>query len=142
MHAVVATIIRDQDNPARHPFVTGCSATVANFKDSACFTPPTPAGQEVVIETVTFSGSGDRSNVVLAPQLVILSAASAAQIFLNPMFDNGFGQPSFSNFSGVQSLRLYADPGVGIACEGVTAALNPGGLSVSCTISGYFVTLP
>ena len=73
VHAVVATIIRDQDNPARHPFVTGCSATVADFTDSACFTPPTPAGQEVVIETVTFSGSGDRSNVVLAPQLVILS---------------------------------------------------------------------
>jgi len=54
VYAVVATITRDQDNPARHPFTTKCGgSTGINF---FCETPPIPAGQEVVIETISING--------------------------------------------------------------------------------------
>jgi len=53
-YAAVATNIRDQDNPARHPFTTSCENSSPDHFTS-CSTAAVPAGEEVVIETISYS---------------------------------------------------------------------------------------
>ena len=143
VHAVVATIIRDQDNPARHPFATRCVATPTTSNFVSCDTPAIPAGLEVVIETITFGGIGDPSNIGIAPEVIVAEAGVSQPYALNVIPDSRFGQPFDLSYSGVQSLRLYADPGTGIECNGATPHPNISTtLTFVCTISGYFVTLP
>jgi hypothetical protein len=143
VHAVVATIIRDQDNPARHPFTTKCFAPKTAIDRNTCETDAIPAGEEVVVETISFNGNGDPGNFVFVPD-IITTAAGVAQLYdLNPIFDSDLTQPTAASYAGVQSVRLYADPGSVIKCEGITPNFNPSfGLTFSCAISGYFVTLP
>jgi len=142
VHAVVATIIRDQDNPARHPFTTTCTgASITQV--STCNPPAIPAGQEVVIETISFTGFGDSDKSVLVPTISTIAAGFFQTYFLTPISDTGAFQPTNADFSGVQSARLYADPGTLIECGGFTRGQNPSvGLTIECKISGYFVTLP
>ena len=143
MYAAVARITRNQDNPARHPFTTGCTATPSNAFFSACDTPAIPAGQEVVIETISFNGNGDPGNIVLVPAVTTTAAGVQRLYFLNQLPDTTLGQPARAEYEGAQSLRLYAGPGTIIVCNGFTHNLNPTmGVSVGCTISGYFVALP
>jgi hypothetical protein len=145
VQAVVATIIRDQDNPARHPFTTFCDAPQTTSVANGCDAPPIPAGEEVVIETISFDGRTDPSNSVLDVG-VDISPAGAGLIqhySLNPIFDVGRGQPNIAIYSGVQSLRLYVGPGEVILCGGFTKNSNTSvQFSISCRMAGYFVTLP
>jgi len=120
----------------------GCTATPNAFF-SACDTPAIPAGQEVVIETISFNGNGDPGNIVLVPAVTTTAAGVQRLYFLNQLPDTTLGQPARAEYEGAQSLRLYAGPGTIIVCNGFTDNLNPTmGVSVGCTISGYFVALP
>ncbi len=141
VQAAVATLTRDQDNPARHPFATSCFSAGVNANGVPCFTPPIPAGQEVVIETVSISGSGGPNNVTLLPSITTTAAGVVTQYDLNPISDDRFFQPVKSDFHTAQSLRLYVDPGTVILCNVSTAKANSS-LVIQCVISGYFVTLP
>ena len=138
VHAVVATIIRDQDNPARHAFTTQCVIPNTTGAVGNCFTPVIPGGEEVVIETISYQIHGDPSNSTLVPFVDI----SGVPYGFNPIFDAGIFRPTNSFYSGVISIRLYSDPGIPIICEIETQLGNPAGLGGECTFSGYFVTLP
>jgi hypothetical protein len=143
--AVVATIIRDQDNPARHPFTTRCSgqSITSNSRQAACTTPAIPAGEEVVIETISIVATADPGNHAFG--FSVETAAAGFQTFygMNTLFDNGTRQPTGALYAGVQSLRLYADPGSTIFVLGVSNGANPSqGVTIQCSISGYYVTLP
>jgi hypothetical protein len=144
--AVVATIIRDQDNPARHPFTTFCASPQTTFVANGCDVPAIPAGQEVVIETISFDGAADPRNAVMDPLVDITPAAAGIiqHYSLNPIFDSGRAQPTQAVYQGLQSLRLYAGPGEIISCSGFTQNPNSSGIqfSVGCRMAGYFVTLP
>jgi len=144
VHAVVATIIRDQDNPARHPFTTSCLGFGTAASSNFCTTPAIPAGQEVVIETISFAADADPGNTVLIRHVTTVAAGVTTSLSLNPTLDSGFDQPGRASFEGTDSVRLYADPGSVIRCDGFTAKPNPSafGFVLTCTISGYFVTLP
>jgi hypothetical protein len=145
VHAVVATIIRDQDNPARHPFVEICTGPTTNSNAAArCSTNDLPAGQEFVIETVSISATGDPSNIVLAPTVFTTAGGRENVSYaLNPISNNGLDQQVASQFTGTQLVRFYADPGTAITCEGVTPNVNVRvHFFFVCTFSGYFVTLP
>ncbi|HYX65260.1 MAG TPA: hypothetical protein VE935_13670 [Burkholderiales bacterium] len=134
-YAAVATIVRDQDNPARHPFVTSCSSEAGiNFE---CSTPPIPAGQQVVIETVSFNGFNVPAGVSVFFPALSTTAAGARQFYaLDP------ASVISGVFQQVKSLRLYADPGTVITCDGSPDAGSLFGAEAGCSISGYFVTLP
>ena len=138
VYAVVATIIRDQDQPAQHPFVTDCVTSDQGF----CNTPAIPTGQEFVIETISVSGSGTPGSSV-ARISIDISAADTGRVTtaieLNPVFDSGFGQPVASDFSTAQPLRLYADPGSILSCFFLT---KQGSRQAECVFSGYLVSLP
>ena len=143
VQAVVATIIRDQDNPARHPLTKDCASDLTTGQIVVCTTSAIPAGQQFVIETISILASSDPSNFVLENSVEITTAGPTTSFSLNPIFDDGVGQPTEARYLGVQSLRLYADPGSTIQCIGATKGTNPSGqLFLDCTISGYFVTLP
>jgi len=140
--AVVAALVRDEDQPARHPFVTFCSTTSPG-KYATCSTPAIPAGEEVVIETVSVSGNADPGNLSFLPELTTTSAGTEASFAWDAVTDVGFGQPKFSEFAWAHSMRLYADPGTSLSCQVGTAAANPETLLVlNCHLSGYWVSLP
>jgi hypothetical protein len=140
--AAIATLIRDQDNAARRPFTTSCRNVSAAFV-VACNTPPIPAGEEVVVESISFSVSSDHSNSVLNVSLSTVESGSQNNFVANTLFDSGFLQPSQADFEGGQSVRLYADPGTVISCAAATHGPNPSsGLGMFCFISGYSVLLP
>lgn len=143
VHAVVATIIRDQDNPARHPFATSCSSGLSQTTGNLCATPVIPAGEEVVIETISLIGSSDPNNTTLGAYVTTTASGVNQDYYLDPLSDSGNSQPTGAAYFRLQSLRLYADPGKVIACAGMTRGANPNrGVSVACNISGYYVTLP
>jgi hypothetical protein len=142
VQAVVATIIRDQDNPARHPFATKCTIENNHSNGAICDTPAIPAGEEVVVETISIDGLGDPGNFVLGVRVTTVVGGVSQDFRLNPIFDSEETQPSFATYHGNQSLRLYSDPGFPIEFFAETSASNSTGLSVIFTISGYFVTLP
>lgn len=136
-------IIRDQDNAARHPFTTSCVTTPTTGASNFCEPPAIPAGEEVVVETISFSGAGDPGNVVFVPDITTTAAGVQQTYSLNPIPDSDLTQPRAASYTGVQSLRLYADPGSVISCHAFTPHPNPSqSFSFSCAISGFFVTLP
>ena len=100
-------------------------------------------GEQVVIETIFISGNAASNNNVLDLLLRITTSGVVNEYDLTPIFDSTASQPGGSSFTGVQSFRLYADPGSVIECDASTPNANPvSGLNFECVISGYFVTLP
>jgi hypothetical protein len=136
VQAVVATIIRDQDNPARHPFTTSCQSQ--DGVNIVCQSPAIPAGQQFVIETISISGEGNPAGFAFTPHISTFAAGVFSTYDLNAMFDTGILQPGNSQMQEVVSMRLYADPGSQIQCAG--DATRP--FFINCHFSGYFVTLP
>jgi hypothetical protein len=133
--------VRDQDNPARHPFATSCGASTKG-SIVVCLTPAIPAGQEVVIETISFNGFGDPGNSTVGFVVSTTTAGSSLDMRLNYISDSG-NSPSAASYGAIQPLRLYADPGSQIFCQADTRGDNPSsGLEFTCSFSGYFVTLP
>lgn len=141
VHAVAAALVRDVDNPARHPFTTACSGNGSNINFTLCQTPAIPTGEEVVIESVSIAGIGDPGNFVGAANINTTVAGVGQNYSLNPIFDSGLAQPAVSVIQGIQPLRLYADPGTAISCELRTRGPNSF-LQTTCAFSGYTVSLP
>jgi hypothetical protein len=139
VRAAVATLIRDQDNPARHPFTAICFANSLN-NAASCNTPVIPAGEEVVVETVSFQGSGDPTASVYQFSLGATTSGQFHYFGFGAVFDSGYSQPGNALFTGTQVLRIYADPGTAINCAG--GASKSASSSVLCIISGYYVSLP
>src|SRR5262252_5791927 len=105
VYAVVATIIRDQDNPARHPFTTECTSNPDRGGSVSCNTPAIPAGQEVVIETISINGFGDSTNTVVVVEVDTSAGGVLRGYRLNPISDDGALQPNGAEYEGAQSLR-------------------------------------
>lgn len=141
VYAVVATIIRDQDQPARHAFTTNCTSPTTTGDVTSCDTPAIPAGQEFVIETISINAESSSVNDVLTVALTTTTSGKDSFILLNPIF-SGVVQNPFSDYSNAQPLRLYADPNTHIHCNFVTNETNPSPFFGACYFSGYLVSLP
>jgi hypothetical protein len=141
--AAVATLIRDQDNAARHPFTISCLSNFVGTDQASCSTPSIPAAGEVVIETVGFSAGALPSTNTHVEPVVGTTASGVSVVYpLNSIAENGVSsfKPTFTT---TQSVRLYADPGTAILCLGQTKGANPVfGLIVECHFSGYSVSFP
>jgi hypothetical protein len=141
--AAVATLIRDVDNPARHPFTIECvSAVVQNSNTYQCATQFVPAGEEAVVETVAVHGFADATNKVVSVTLSATTAGLVRDYSFGPIIDSGLSQPNTASFGAVQPLRIYGDPGTPIVCSAQTAGTNFIGFQIVCTVSGYYVSLP
>jgi len=147
-HAVVAALVRDEDQPARHPFYTSCTVSTATATGvspftASCSTPAIPAGEEVVIETVSFSVPSGTANPSLWPSLSTTTAGAATTFDLGEVQDAHSNLRADPGFLTTQAIRLYADPGSVIGCSGLVLSLAPGTeMTLTCTLSGYWVSLP
>jgi hypothetical protein len=134
-------LTRSVDDPARHPFVTSCTTSSTGI-GATCSTPSIPAGEEVVIETISIRGSAVPGNSALELSVGTTAGQNPQTYGLNSLIDDGTGQPTEAFFQGAQALRLYADPSSVIECTGFTKGANPTtGLGLSCIFSGYSVKL-
>jgi hypothetical protein len=140
--AAIATLIRDQDNPARRPFTISCSfQNPPGSQGGPCTTPTTPLGEEVVIETVSIQVTADPGITALTT----IVSAKASGVFQDYYFAaaNIPVTPALSLFRLTQSVRIYADPGSIIFFNSQTNATSPvNGVSGVAQFSGYSVSLP
>jgi hypothetical protein len=138
--AVMAALVRDVDNPARQPFAARCINTTLT-EDSQCRI-SVPAGQAVVIQSVSADTEADRMNSVAVIDLFTMVGGR--------QFNEAYALfPARLNFNGTQylsydarNLTLSADGGTDIICDAETSLPNPAGLTIRCSVSGYYVTLP
>jgi hypothetical protein len=151
VHAVVATAVlvmntsanpvpnKDADQPGRHPYTSGCSQGYATSSAADCrFN--TPLGSELVIQGVYLEllpngGTTKPTHFLVTAQTGGNTGIYEVAAMTTP---DGFG------YDGVITTPLYADPGSVFTCEGESAV---GGKffpmpTISCTVSGYLVSLP
>jgi len=128
-----------QTIPAGYPRTPWIGSCFANGKgNGVSCTINTPAGQEVVVETVTFIGASDASydNVVLYLGMVTggIPFAWANQIHKTVL--SGAGH----NYQLSQTVALYGDPLQAIFVSFATDGNNPTvGLEGTVYLSGYTV---
>jgi len=158
-HAVAAALVqvtntaanpvpnKDVDEPARHPFSASCTgdfATALSF--SATCNIPVPAGEEVVLQSESFSSTTQPSGCCgpITQVLNILTTTSGGtaaqmQAVSNQNTTNGSGAPEHD---AAYTWTLYADPGTDIGCTGFLGANTSDGGHTTCYVNGYYVTLP
>jgi len=143
VRAAVATLIRDQDNAARHSWVGAC--TISSINNPNCVV-PLSAGNEYVIQSVTLQlayGSSFNSVVLSA----FCTSGGAVNTFLSanvPAVSSG----GYVFANQTVPVAAYCDP-LGVSSLGgvqgsiAPLAANPS-LSSGAQIffSGYYVTLP
>jgi hypothetical protein len=133
--AIVATLIRDQDNAARHPFSIQCSNLTPNVGFIGCdFS--IPSGAEYVIQNVTVQADVTGAN----------SVATFVNTTTGGNGNNIVAQPIPLLVPG-QALQTYnivgrADPGTIVVCELQPTPSSATFANIFCNISGYYVTLP
>jgi hypothetical protein len=143
VQAVVATLIRDQDAPGRHPFAATCSATNTTLGNDANCSIPVPPGEEVIVQSVTLAGNSQASNTLMGFAVAATTAGSVTVPFQSVIHDSGLAQPSSSTFLATQLSWFPADPGSKLICDGGTADQEVAGqINFRCTVLGYSVTLP
>ena len=127
--------VRNQDNPAFQP-VEASGTQIGGASSTTILT--VPAGKRLVIETV----SGNM-NILNGQKFLALSigttGGSASQLshYFTPIFTGTQGSFDFYSFN--HSVRIYADPQTNVVLSRNTTSSN---VSVSVTISGYYVNLP
>ena len=137
---------------ARTPWSTSCSlSTPGLYLIGECQVPPLPAGQQVVIQAITFE----------APQLDLTLATSAPPVWQPVLAHQSGGlyvewteqvpaiiqiPPSGYGLRRTFPVTLYPDPSTAPTCTlmawNVTAVAPPGGQNViTCYLEGYTVPL-
>lgn len=144
VHAIVATVVQDVDNAARHPFYGHCSvlSSLTHGDGGSCVI-SVPAGEEVVLQTERLYTTADPKNTKVLNYLMMTTAGGFEPVYTDAVgHDTGFYQPAFSADFSAYNWTLYADPGTSITCGASTRATNPVvGLELDCTLTGYYVTL-
>ena len=150
VHAVVATLVKDVDNPARQPFAQECSTAVFDtFGRGFCITGNVPAGKRFVIETVS-------GQLVLTPglkpisiNLEVCAADKGTANYLPAALQGSSTVVSGDYFAVNQRVRLYADNlgacfASGFPIINIALSNGPGGGTAFAdfTLSGYLVDLP
>src|SRR5579871_5616938 len=75
VRAVTATLIRDVDNPARHPFAGICGFASSSTNTVQC-TMPVPAGEEVVIQTAWVNAFAASTNTRILTTVQTFNAST------------------------------------------------------------------
>jgi len=148
VHAVVATLVRDVDNPGRHPFSANCTAGFGFLSDSAMCTITAPVGEEVIIQNESFQVVAIGGITNAAIQMTTTTGGGTANFysFATPPSTPAPSYPNGSPLSGPLAIDQHdwvisVDPGTAISCYANTTALKEGG-SMNCQVVGYYVTLP
>jgi hypothetical protein len=151
VRAVVATLIRDADNPGRATQVSAnCNATTQNdFATSITCSPfyTVPAGDRLVIQQVDTTCFTPQGNSVVDTRLIVEPgnvSPPGNPISHNITLVNEGVDGEFVNaisLAGSQSVNYFADPGSTLAFSGFTGDTTG---STVCTMqfSGYLISYP
>jgi hypothetical protein len=137
VQAVVATLVRDTDNAARHPW-TGSCGPLTTGKLISC-TVPVPSGQEVVIQQVNLQGSAEPTAKTVLGGVLATTGGNTEVWSSSPAPDLGFFQPTAAYFNVTGMATMYADPGLDISCQFLSKTTIT---TATCFLAGYYVTLP
>ena len=141
VHAVVATLVRDVDNPGRHPFSYYCGISSSSSQTSC--TIPVPVNEEWVIQNLGCQASSDPVNKTLITEIYTTVGLANDAYHASTATDTGFGETAQAQYNTGLSLTLYADPSTNILVQFTTKAPNPiDGLIGKCFLTGYSVSLP
>jgi len=153
----IATLVRDQDNPARHTFQAHCVSNgfpAPSGQIVANCSIPVPAGREYVITAATASGTSSTFDPVLVAMTsdtggvsagTITGSGSAVVTPYNSAVIGGYNENATATFVYETHGPIYADAGGFITVSAypfVHGLLGGPGVSVQMNIQGYYVTLP
>lgn len=155
VHAVAATLVqvtntaadpvpnKDVDNPARHPFAAACTAQSEGFDGPASCSPAPgpPAGAETVIQSVSIlvtraSGTGTPIETFYS----FVTGGQSYQTYV-PFVTQQSTASSVGAWVGNQAATIYEDSSSGQQCSAVESDFTTQ-LTISCTVTGYTVSLP
>lgn len=128
VHAAIATLVRDQDNAARHAFNQNCSSNTGNHCSITV-----PAGVEYVIQSVSLYAS--ESNYTALFFSTVVNGTSLAFVAPTVVTSRGVA-------IGVLNGTFYADPQTTINIVASDGTATGTQAFVQGSISGYYVTLP
>jgi hypothetical protein len=151
-HAVAAALVQvtntsanpvpnqDVDAPGRHLYQSTCVTTTGDSlgKQFVCTLPAVPANRELVIQTVSILA--EAPNPPAIGQLEI-TAGGVESVAAFPVVNSGLTEFGTAIGTATQPLTLYADPGTQPICS-VLVASAPTIPAMTCTVSGYTVSLP
>ncbi len=135
------TLVRDEDNPARHPFQAACFASSEQY----CTVATVPEGQRLLIQggTVHAIINPGPGSAVWAS---ISTIANGSPVFHNVgMQDLGPTVGAFETphaYIAIVPFTLYADPGTEVRVFVRRGFVALESISLSASISGYTVSLP
>jgi hypothetical protein len=151
--AAIATLVRDQDNPARHTFQASCASNgfpgPTGFIVASCSI-PVPAGQEYVITSATVSGTSSTFDPVLVGITTtaggvgagaITGAGTAVITPYNSAAIVGYSSGATATFVYETHGAIYADAGSSITVSAYPFVFGPQ-LGVQLNVQGHYVTLP
>ncbi len=126
------------DNPALTPFSQDCFfAPASNTSISTCLV-AVPAGEEVVVQTVSLFANPTNSDTALQTQVLTTLPGDQHGV------EYGFAQKlTGGSFVATMNATLQAQPSSSIECLVRTQNDNPGaGISGTCYVNGYYVKVP
>jgi hypothetical protein len=151
--AVTATLVQNVDSPARNAYLASCYIASGYSNTSCAFT--TPAGKEVVIQTVSFTGATNVSITTL--DLTVVTTINGQPAYWtveipksaldSAPYVPGAPLPTISSYylSG-SSTTLYADPTAAPGFNNITVNINADHQGFDrvagwVTLAGYAVNL-
>ena len=152
VHAVVAALVRDVDNPGRATIVPlTCTAKPTTAGGSACVLTSSgseytvPAGDRLVIEQVAASCQTPPTEVVndLVLRLTEQGVSTEAPLVITAQGTEGgliVGGP-YVVFASNESVHYYADPGTTLAM-GAQATDGSGNTECRFAVNGYLISYP
>jgi hypothetical protein len=148
IHAVAAALVRNVDNPARQPFRATCQNSFPGGNGNpSCALATAPAGQELVIQGVTFDllikpGPGASVRCILSveqatPPAFFVYTFGAQDLGPALGFTDGTEE-----YTCVSNAPLYADPGTTVYASIGRAAITLDSWDFTVAMSGSTVSLP
>jgi hypothetical protein len=140
VQAVIATLVRDVDHPARHPFKVTCSSGSVGGNIIVCPLGIIPAGEEYVIQGVSIYVNNTPATGLPFAEFQATTGTDGNTILI-PLTDQGSVNIGFRSTAGVLAMPVYADPGTAITCN-ATVPQGAMYLRANCAATGYWVSVP
>jgi hypothetical protein len=155
VHALAAALVQiantrsnpvpnqDVDIAARHPYTATCYVYANGGAFATCQPMPAPptTGYETVIQNVNISLNQDGGNVQpFVTELSYSTSGSSFQFFV-PLLTQTQGTAAGGEWIGNQPSAIYLDPNASNPLQ-CASLWNNGYATLTCTVTGYTVSLP
>jgi hypothetical protein len=155
-HAVVAALVQVTNTAANpvpvtqasafHPFQSSCTAEYTiGASGTRCFVATVPAGQRLVIQTVSVDNVVDAGLRSESTGFSFFAGDGSVSLvlFINTPFTAATPNGVYDVSAGTQQVTAYADAGTKVSCgTSVNGMVNQPGSTLDCELSGYTVPLP